>query len=130
MPRCKNGTRRNKKTGNCDPKPNPGSKRCKNGTRRNKKTGACIKRTTKRSLNRSTKQTHLTPDQINHLMDLAKEYDDELKDEETDFIKYKLQHLSFDHDYEYYYESNSRPNTLFNQAQDKVERHIRGSSVF
>lgn len=37
MPRCPNGTRRNKKTGLCQSK----KKRCPNGTRKNKKTGKC-----------------------------------------------------------------------------------------
>ena len=44
--RCPNGTRRNKKTGECEPTkvPQPKSgklRRCPNGTRRNKKTGEC-----------------------------------------------------------------------------------------
>ena len=42
--RCPKGTRRNKKTGNCEPlkKTNHGKRpRCPNGTRRNKKTGNC-----------------------------------------------------------------------------------------
>lgn len=40
MPRCPNGTRRNKKTGNCEPTAKK-SKRCAKGTRKNKKTGKC-----------------------------------------------------------------------------------------
>jgi hypothetical protein len=39
MPRCPKGTRRNKKSGNCEPK--KASTRCPKGTRRNKKTGDC-----------------------------------------------------------------------------------------
>jgi len=39
MPRCKNGTRRNKKSGNCEPK--RASTRCPKSTRRNKKTYIC-----------------------------------------------------------------------------------------
>ena len=44
--RCPNGTRKNKKTGNCEPKNktinnHQVNKRCPNGTRRNKKTGNC-----------------------------------------------------------------------------------------
>jgi hypothetical protein len=40
--RCANGTRRNKKSGNCESKSNVKVRtRCKNGTRRNKKTGNC-----------------------------------------------------------------------------------------
>lgn len=50
--RCPNGTRRNKKTGNCEETKKPGSLkssnaktgRCPNGTRRNKKTGNCEKK--------------------------------------------------------------------------------------
>lgn len=54
--RCPNGTRRNKKTGNCEPTRKKSSKslkpkntntkvgRCPNGTRRNKKTGNCEKK--------------------------------------------------------------------------------------
>ena len=38
MPRCANGTRKNKKTGVCEP---TATKRCAKGTRRNKKTGNC-----------------------------------------------------------------------------------------
>ena len=47
--RCPNGTRRNKKTGECEhnkksasPSSIPKKKRCLNGTRRNKKTGECV----------------------------------------------------------------------------------------
>ena len=40
--RCPNGTRKNKKTGECEPKnKNKPNKRCPNGTRKNKKTGIC-----------------------------------------------------------------------------------------
>ena len=40
-PRCQKGTRRNKKTGNCEKK--TASKRCPKGSRRNKKTRECDK---------------------------------------------------------------------------------------
>ena len=39
--RCPNGTYRNKKTGNCESKSKTQKKRCPNGTYRNKKTGNC-----------------------------------------------------------------------------------------
>ena len=45
--KCPNGTRRNKKTGKCEPTNNNSKStanktvRCPNGTRRNKKTGKC-----------------------------------------------------------------------------------------
>lgn len=39
--RCPKGTRRNKKTGDCDKKETTIKTRCPNGTRRNKKTGEC-----------------------------------------------------------------------------------------
>jgi hypothetical protein len=47
--RCKNGTRKNKKTGECEPTKNTSKplrtfsnlKRCPNGTQKNKKTGIC-----------------------------------------------------------------------------------------
>jgi hypothetical protein len=39
--KCPNGTRRNKKTGMCEPLRNKSEKRCPNGTRRNTKTGMC-----------------------------------------------------------------------------------------
>ena len=39
--RCPNGTYRNKKTGNCESKSRTIKKRCPNGTYRNKKTGNC-----------------------------------------------------------------------------------------
>ncbi len=41
--RCANGTRRNKKTGECVKK-HLLKKRCANGTHRNKKTGECVKK--------------------------------------------------------------------------------------
>ena len=41
MPRCPKGTRRNKKTGNCEPNDKVTTTRCPKGTRRNKKTGLC-----------------------------------------------------------------------------------------
>ena len=41
-PKCTKGTRRNKKSGNCEPKVSkPEPKRCPKGTRRNKKSGNC-----------------------------------------------------------------------------------------
>ena len=43
--RCTNGSRRNKKTGNCQPKNANKSKRCTNGSHRNKNTGDCDKNT-------------------------------------------------------------------------------------
>ena len=48
--RCPNGTRKNKKTGNCEKKTNVinKEKRCPNGTRRNKKTGNCEKNKNKK----------------------------------------------------------------------------------
>ena len=45
--RCPCGTRRNKKTGNCEPKPE--RKRCPNGTRKNKRTGRCEQRSNRPS---------------------------------------------------------------------------------
>ena len=45
--RCPCGTRRNKKTGNCEPKPQ--RKRCPNGTRKNKRTGRCEQRSNRPS---------------------------------------------------------------------------------
>jgi hypothetical protein len=39
--RCPNGSRRNKRTGECDKKIPPTIKRCPNGTRKNKITGKC-----------------------------------------------------------------------------------------
>ena len=41
MERCKNGTRRNKQSSNCETYPQSELRRCRNGTRRNKKTGDC-----------------------------------------------------------------------------------------
>jgi hypothetical protein len=44
MPRCANGTRKNKRTGVCESKSRGTTqKRCSRGTRRNKKTGNCEK---------------------------------------------------------------------------------------
>lgn len=43
--RCTNGSRRNKKTGNCQTKNSNKSKRCTNGSHRNKTTGNCDKNT-------------------------------------------------------------------------------------
>lgn len=46
-PRCPNGSRRNKKSGNCEKtseKTKTSKKRCPNGSRRNKKSGNCIKK--------------------------------------------------------------------------------------
>ena len=40
-PRCPNGSRRNKKTGLCEPVTLIRKPRCPNGSRRNKKTGLC-----------------------------------------------------------------------------------------
>ena len=40
--RCPNGTRRNKKSGNCEKKTAHTRKRCPNGTRKNKKSGKCV----------------------------------------------------------------------------------------
>ena len=43
MKRCHTGTRRNKKTGDCE-KNTSVKKRCPNGTRKNKKTNICEKK--------------------------------------------------------------------------------------
>ena len=43
--RCPNGSRKNKKTGNCLTKNANKSKRCTNGSHRNKNTGNCDKNT-------------------------------------------------------------------------------------
>ena len=48
--RCPNGTRKNKKTGECEKKGN--KKRCPNGTRKNKKTGECVKQLINRKTNK------------------------------------------------------------------------------
>jgi 2-oxoglutarate dehydrogenase complex dehydrogenase (E1) component-like enzyme len=73
--RCKNGTRRNKKSGLCvknESEPTK-KKRCKNGTRKNKKTGNCEKygvvlhRSTPRSLSKSNslvKSLSKSPQQV------------------------------------------------------------------
>jgi hypothetical protein len=55
--RCPNGTYRNKKTGNCEPKENV-RKRCPNGTYRNKKTGNCEPKTKKTSKKRCPNGTY------------------------------------------------------------------------
>ena len=47
MKRCPNGTRRNKKTGECESQAAVQKKRCPNGSRRNSKTGECEKTKTK-----------------------------------------------------------------------------------
>jgi hypothetical protein len=46
MPRCPNGTRKNKVTGNCESKI---SRRCPNGTRKNKVTGNCENKITSKT---------------------------------------------------------------------------------
>jgi hypothetical protein len=58
MPRCPNGSRRNKKTGNCESVSNSTkktTKRCSKGTRRNKKTGNC--ESTKKSVKSHSNKT-------------------------------------------------------------------------
>ena len=65
MPRCPKGTRKNKKTGECEPITATTKKpRCEKGTRRNKKTGECeeIKRTSSRvSKSSSSRSSVKTP---------------------------------------------------------------------
>jgi hypothetical protein len=48
--RCHNGSRKNKKTGKCDPKNTNKSTRCAIGTHRNKKTGKCDPKNTSPSI--------------------------------------------------------------------------------
>lgn len=59
MARCKKGTRKNKKTGNCDSVSKNAKKRsrCANGTRKNKKTGECTKHTYKKKIESKAKAT-------------------------------------------------------------------------
>jgi hypothetical protein len=60
MPRCKNGTHRNKKTGKCEEKLIIKS-RCENGTRRNKKTGKCEENKKPKNIQiKNQKQTDMT----------------------------------------------------------------------
>ena len=49
MHRCPNGTRRSKKTGNCESKSSRKT-RCSNGTRRSKKTGNCESKSSKKTI--------------------------------------------------------------------------------
>ena len=58
MKRCPNGTRRNKKTGECVNKSQ--KLRCPNGTRRNKKTGNCVPVKKSESLSFGTLQSFRT----------------------------------------------------------------------
>jgi hypothetical protein len=60
MPRCPNGSRKNKNTGKCEAVPSSTkkiSKRCSKGTRRNKKTGNCesAKKSVKPRVNKTKK---------------------------------------------------------------------------
>ena len=107
--RCKKGTRKNKKTGNCEPKKD--RKRCKNGTRKNKRSGRC-----------ESRKYQLTSEQIEELIDYG-----ELSEKQKKLLRKKLPKLGYDEDYEYHYSDNKHgANNLFSQAKDKVERFISG----
>jgi hypothetical protein len=70
MPRCAKGTRRNKKTGECESAAarTAASNRCPKGTRRNKKTGECVSKTgSKKSMGilpKSLSATKMSTDEI------------------------------------------------------------------
>ena len=91
MPRCKNGTRRNKKTGKCEkPKRRLRSntkrtRRCPNGTRRiPPKTGQCVKRSKKVSVTDAQKKK-----QWDKLVKLCKRNNIQILESECDFVKRK-----------------------------------------
>jgi hypothetical protein len=90
--RCPNGSRKNKKTGNCEPKPTHTHihtpKRCPNGSRKNKKTGNCVGKRASESSN-ITYRTALNPKSSTkyHTASLFFDIDFETTSKEFDDIK-------------------------------------------
>lgn len=85
--RCPNGTRRDKKTGECVSKKtstnasNTKKKRCPKGSRRNKKTGECVSYT--RRAHSPPKPTHHSPPISTHSLSSSSNHDKELNAEEV-----------------------------------------------
>lgn len=155
MPRCPNGTRRNKKTGECEkhtgnkktsasakrPSPQPvksRQKRCPNGTRRNKKSGECEKKlparlanikmpTEPRAMSPKLNARHLSNAEIDELMEInMDDYDDDDYDKED--IRRRLKNLTFDPKYVSCF--GEKHKDLFSQANAKLECWNKYSDEF
>ena len=98
MARCKNGTRRNKKTGNCEAKKTGTRKRCPNGSRFDKKTNGCTKATTRTKGKKSTEK--LTSEQFDQIVDYYRfKQSDPKKYAEIVKLKPKILKLKYDENY-------------------------------
>jgi hypothetical protein len=131
MPRCPNGTRRNKSTGNCEPnnvksKKNEKTapkkktqKKCPKGTQRYYPRGKCLPITNDDNKSRNKPQVEaekkrtLTDSEIEEIIEYANQ------NENHDFIKEKLQKLKFDPKYKSVWTGKPHKD-LYTQARDKV----------
>jgi hypothetical protein len=105
-PRCQPGTRRNKKTGNCEKKVSSTKKRCPNGTRRNKTTGNC----------ESSKSSKLTASDIKSILSDSGVH----AAEDKRMITAKLKQMTYDPNYESCWDGKPQRD-LYTQALAKVQ---------
>jgi hypothetical protein len=112
--KCRNGTRRNKKTGGSKKR-----KRCPNGTRKDKKTGRCVKKnSTARSSSPSLspRSSRLSDAEIESIIrnTCGKKYD-----EYEHILRPQLATLRYDREYRSCF--GEKLVTLYDQAVDRVE---------
>lgn len=120
MPRCPNGTRRNKKTGLCK------RKRCHVGTRKNRKTQKCEPK----KIRKITPLLPPTPESLSTR--LTKEEIDAIIIEtgaNPDEVRVKLENVTFDPNYVSAFTGNPVTN-LYAQAVDKVFAWRKYGDVF
>lgn len=101
-PRCQKGTRRNKKTGNCEKST---KKRCPNGSRRNKTTGNC-----------ESKSSKLTASDIKSILSDSGVH----AAEDKRMITAKLRQITYDPSYESCWDGKPQRD-LYAQALAKVQ---------
>ena len=117
--RCKNGTRKSKKTGNCETKRSSTSaRRCKKGTRRNKKTTFCETYTKSSKSSTKATKTHLSEKEVDEIISENYHYDKKTTAEIKILVKMELSNLTFDKQYKSCF--GNRHKNLYQQAIGKI----------
>ena len=131
--RCPNGTRKNKKTGNCEKKSSI-KKRCPNGSRRNNKTGNCEKLnyknkslSNKKKSSKMSERKYLSKEDQEYIREFIKE--DYGNDRRVQKALNSVSHIYFDPEYRSQFD-----NQLFTgkykeryQAMDRIQGFFKFS---
>lgn len=113
MPRCPKGTRRNKKSGNCEPK-----KTSTKGTRQNKKTGDYEENTSSVSKGKK-RNTLITTEDLDNIIDSAVQLSSD-KRSELEAMKPRLRIMKYDPNYISCFTGN-KTRDLINMIETKIQ---------